>query len=134
MTNLACVATGTSEQATTRDDARAEAGAAGEENQIGGSASRAPAPLGKRSGIGVVDERDRTLEVGFKPRNQLRTFPARKVRRGENAATRGIKRTAACDADAAEIATKSTRRSGNLASCLSRSAGGKLRAGNHLTR
>ena len=132
MANLARVAVSAREKASAGDDARAEARAAGEENRIRASPARSPTPFGEGTGVGVVDHGDRTLEVGFKPRNQFRTFPAGKIRRSQEPAARGIERSATGNPDAREIATETLRRFGDEAACLPGRGGAKLRAGYHL--
>ncbi len=107
--DLARVAPGSGEEASACDDARAESRAAGEENEVACSLTRAPTPLGERAGVGVVDQGDGFTEVGGKPGDERGVFPTGQVGRGKQTALREVERPAARDAHAVELAAKTQR-------------------------
>ena len=87
------------QQPTVGNDARAHAGAHGEEHHILAAPARTVLPLHQRAGVGVVLQKGRNVECVLQNLHDGHLVPARQVRRRLHHAGAGVQRPSAAHAD-----------------------------------
>ena len=103
MADLAGIAGGAAEEGAIEDEAGAEAGAHGEEDEVGDAATGTEVELGQGTGVGVVLESAGDAELGCEDGADGNVDPGREVGWRLNEPAIGVERSTAADADAGEV-------------------------------